>query len=221
MREMSAIVIARRVLLHGAALAVLAAPIGVPATQSEAAEPGATEAIAPIQQLDAALLRIMQQGSRTPFSQRVSELTPVLENALDLPGILRLAVGPSWSGLSPADQSRLLVTFRQYTAATYVESFDSYDGQRLTVSPQTRALGNGAQVVSSMVISRDGNNSHTIDYVMRRMPDGAWRASDVLADGTISRVAVLRSDFAAMLASGGPSALEASLQRKTAALANG
>lgn len=211
---MTAIVFARRTLLRGAALALLAVP--AKADPASAAGP-----IPPIQRLDQALLTIMQQGKTTPFARRVAELTPAIEAALNLPVILRVSVGPAWAGLKPEDQRRLLDVFRQYTVATFVENFDSYDGQRITVSPQTRTLSDGAQVVRTNIIPRSGVGGHTIDYVMRQTPGGVWKATDVLADGTISRVAVMRSDFAGLLAQGGAAGLEASLQRKTAVLASG
>ena len=55
---------------------------------------------------------------------------------------------------------------------------------------------------------------------MKRMP-GEWKAVDVLADGSISRVAVQRSDFRSLLASGGAPALLGSLQRKVSDLSGG
>jgi len=213
-RQMTAFVLARRAVLGGAAMAL----VGGPFRGGQAANTGP---IAPVEQLMGALLTIMKQGKATPFGRRANELTPAIEGALDLPTILRLSVGPSWAGLALAEQNRLLNVFRQYTVATFVENFDSYDGQTVTVSPNPRPLSDGAQVVRTEIIPRNGTDPHAIDYVMRRTADGAWKASDVLADGTISRVAVLRSDFAAMLARGGAAGLEASLQQKTAALASG
>lgn len=211
---MTAIVLARRTLLRGAVLAVLA--VTARADPASAAGP-----ITPIERLSQALLTIMQQGRATPFARRAGELTPAIETALNLPVILRVSVGPAWAGLKPEDQRRLLDVFRQYTVATFVENFDSYEGQRITVSPQTRSLSDGAQVVRTSIIPRSGGAGHTIDYVMRQTPGGVWKATDVLADGTISRVAVMRSDFAGLLAQGGAAGLEASLQRKTAVLASG
>ncbi len=212
---MIAIGFARRALLRSAGLILLCGPAGAFAANAQTTGP-----VALIEQLDQALLTVMQQGKATPFARRAGELTPALERALDLPSILRVSIGPAWAGLKPEEQRRLLDTFRQYTVATYVQAFDSYDGQRFVVSPQTRGLSDGAQVVHVQIVPR-GGETHTIDYVMRRTPEGAWKATDVLADGTISRVAVQRSDFSAMLARGGPAALEASLQRKTAALQRG
>ena len=212
---MIAIGFTRRALLRGAWVVLLSGPAGGFVARAQAAGP-----IAPIEQLQQGLLQVMRQGKATPFAQRASGLTPIVQRVFDLPAILRVSVGPAWFRLTPDEQGRLLNVFQQYTVATYVQAFDSYDGQRFVVSPQTRSLAGGTQVVHTQIIARSGE-THTIDYVMRRAPDGAWKATDVLADGTISRVAVQRSDFSAMLAQGGAAALEASLQRKTAMLARG
>lgn len=216
---MSATPLRRRVLFgRAAATACLVAAFGPAAPRpARAAEAPA----APIQRLSQAMLTIMKQGRATPFAQRASELAPALESALNIPQILRLSVGASWTSLPAAEQQRLLEVFRQYILATFVENFNSYDGQTVTVLPNARALGDGAQVVRQEIIPANGTNPHALDYVMRPAPDGTWKATDVLADGTISRVAVLRSDFAALLARGGAPALVASLQQKTATLRSG
>ena len=54
-----------------------------------------------------------------------------------------------------------------------------------------------------------------------RQVNGAWQVVDVLADGTISRVAVQRSDFRRLLRQGGSAALVVSLQSKADQLAGG
>jgi len=59
-----------------------------------------------------------------------------------------------------------------------------------------------------------------LDYVMRRGPQG-WRAVDVLLDGSISRVAVQRSDFRSLITQGDAGALIASLNKKIADLSGG
>jgi phospholipid transport system substrate-binding protein len=56
---------------------------------------------------------------------------------------------------------------------------------------------------------------------MRQSKGGAWQVVDVLADGSISRVAVQRSDFRHLLARGGPQALAESLRNKSANLSEG
>jgi phospholipid transport system substrate-binding protein len=104
------------------------------------------------------------------------------------------------------------------TVATYVNNCDGFDGQRFVIAPTTRAVGN-EQVVQTRIIPKTGD-SHELDYVMREGGSG-WRAVDVLADGTISRVAVQRSDFRRLMARGGPQALADSLRSKSVDLSDG
>jgi phospholipid transport system substrate-binding protein len=94
-----------------------------------------------------------------------------------------------------------------------------YNGQSFRVLPAVRAVGNGDMVVQSRLLRIDGPPI-ALDYVVRRGPDG-WRAVDVLMDGSISRVAVQRSDFRELLNTGGGRALAASLEHKVANLSGG
>ena len=175
--------------------------------------------IAPIQRLVDGLLEIMRAGERTPFQIRFATLGPIIDQTFDLSAILQQSVGFTWSGIPEDQKTTLEQAFRRYTVASYVNSFDSYDGQRFDVSPDTRAVGNGEQVVQTKITPRTGS-SHELDYVMRQTGNG-WRAVDVLADGSISRVAVQRSDFRHLLTRGGPQALAESLRTKSADLSDG
>jgi phospholipid transport system substrate-binding protein len=171
----------------------------------------------PIQRLNDALVRVMRAGREVPFQQRFDMLDPVISQVFDLQGILRVSVGLSWDGISPDQRAALMTAFRRFTVATYVANFDSYNGQQFEVSPAVRRSGQD-EIVSTTLISGSGEQ-HRIDYVMRQV-GGAWKASDVLLDGTISRVAVQRSDFRSLLNRGGAAALIASLQTKVASLSN-
>lgn len=181
-----------------------------------AADPAA---VAPIQRLCDALLAVMKAGSGTPFAQRFAMLAPVVDSAFNLPVILQVSVGAAWSTLPSDQQAALQAAFRRYTIASYVNSFDNFSGQRFEVSPDTRMVANGEQVAQTRIVASSGE-SHALDYVMRQ-DGGTWKAVDVLADGSISRVAVQRSDFRRLLASGGAQALMASLENKTADLSAG
>jgi phospholipid transport system substrate-binding protein len=174
--------------------------------------------IAPIQQLVDGLLQVMKAVTATPFLQRFNMLAPLIDRTFDLAAILRESVGAPWATL-PADQRvQLTDAFRRYTVATYVNNFNGFEGQRFEVDPVTRVVGN-EQVVQTRIIPRSGD-THELDYVMREMGAG-WRAVDVLADGSISRVAVQRSDFRRLLTRGGAVALLDSLRNKSADLSDG
>ena len=201
-------------LTRRSALLIGFAAFSVPARSD--AEPAA---IAPIRQLNDGLLRIMQAGQGAPFRSRFDTLAPVIDQVFDLNAVLRASVGLAWDSLPANQQDQLRPVFRRYTIASYVNSFNSFDGQRFTIEPQTRPAGNDEQIVATRIVPPSGDG-HELDYVMRNTPNG-WRAVDVLAEGSISRVAVQRSDFRHLLSRGGPQALTSSLASKSADLSDG
>jgi phospholipid transport system substrate-binding protein len=205
----------RRSLL-GAALAAAAAPLLARGAFADTAPP---EAAATIRQFNDALLAAMKAGKQTGFQARYAMLAPAVDRAFDLAAVLAVSVGPRWASLSPEQQGKLLEAFRRYTVASYVANFDSYSGQTFAVAPDARSLGSGEVVVQSRIAASDGSPTD-LGYVMKQTGAG-WKVVDVLADGSISRVAVQRSDFRSLLSSGGGEALLASLQRKTSDLSGG
>jgi phospholipid transport system substrate-binding protein len=198
-------------------LMVVAATLGSMLTVPRAMAQSA--AVQPVRTLCDTLIAIMKAGHSAPFQQRFAMLGPVMDQVFDLPAILQVSVGPSWFSL-PVDQQRTLeVAFRRYTLANYVSNFDNYTGQRFDVQPATKPLPNGEQLAQTKIISASGE-SHELDYVMRNV-GGAWKVVDVLADGSISRVAVQRSDFRRLVERGGAQALIESLNQKTTDLSGG
>jgi phospholipid transport system substrate-binding protein len=173
---------------------------------------------APIEQFSAVLLNVMKAGNSTPFPQRYQMLAPAVDATFDLERILRISVGSYWAGLPPDQQQRLLQVFRAFIVATYVSNFHSYRNRRIIVFPATRAVGS-FQVVTS-TINKPNRDPVRIDYVMGQS-GGGWRVQDILLDGTISRVAVQRSDFASQLSAGNASRLIATLSQKVSLLSHG
>ncbi|HEY4041014.1 MAG TPA: ABC transporter substrate-binding protein [Rhodopila sp.] len=201
----------------GAAFAVLvtgASMRPVAAAAAEAASPAA-----PIAELDSALVATMKAGAQTAFAARYQTLQPVIARIFNLDAILATSVGLSWATLPAAEQAQLLAAFQRYTVSSYVNNFNSYGGQSFEILPAQRAVGNGVVVVGTQLLRPD-KSPVRLDYVVRQGPVG-WQVVDVLADGTISRVAVQRSDFRDLLMAGGVSALVAGLNRKVAALSGG
>lgn len=174
--------------------------------------------VIPIRQLVAGLLAVMRAGSSTPFQRRLNMLEPVIDSTFDLDAILVESVGVSWTTLPPDQQTMLMDAFRSYTVASYVHSFGDFRGQRFEINPIVRTVGTYL-VVDTRIIPLSGEQ-HELDYVLRQRASGA-RIVDVLADGSISRVAVQRSDFRRLLARGGAQALAESLRIKSVDLSNG
>ncbi len=205
--------IGRRSLLGFVMLAAL--PLARPAL----AAPVSAGPTATINQFNAALIASMKAAGQTGFNGRFQALAPAVDRAFDLSAVLAVSVGPSWTTLPSDQQAKLLDAFRRYTIASYVASFDSYNGQSFSVLPETRPLDASRVVVQSR-LARPTGDLVELDYVMQQTAAG-WKIVDVLAAGSISRVAVQRSDFRHLLTRGGGDALLMSLQRKTSDLSGG
>ena len=193
--------------------ALLALTLFLPAAATAADSP-----YAPVEALDKAILAVMRAGHTTSFVQRIRMLTPAVQAAFDLPFILGKAVGPRFAGYPPEVQDALLDVFTEFTVASYVANFDDYNGERFDILPGTRVAGSD-QVVQTVLVEAAGE-SLKLDYVVRRQNDG-WKIIDVLLNGSISRVAVQRSDFRSLLGGGDPAPLIASLRGKVSRLATG
>src|ERR1700739_3847131 len=98
------------------------------------------------------LLGNMQQGRMLGESGRYAKLAPVVDRTFDIPLMTRLAVGPAWATLPPAEQQRLQAAFAHYVTATYADQFDSYSGQQLQVTGE-RPTGNNIMVQTKIVKS--------------------------------------------------------------------
>jgi phospholipid transport system substrate-binding protein len=161
----------------------------------------------------------MRSGRTTPFGQRFAALVPAIEQTIDLDDVLALSVGLQWSTLPDDQKPSLRAAFLRYTVASYAANFDNYSGQTFQLSPSIRSLGNGDVIVRTRIVATDGS-VRKLDYRMRNGPAG-WKAVDVLEDGSISRVAVQRSDFRDLLESGGVPALMTALRQKVVTLSGG
>ncbi len=201
--------LARRALLSlGLAAAFAGSGWGAPA-----------EVTAPIQALNTGLLAIMRAGKAASFTRRFDMLAPMVARAFDLDAILQAVIGLRWAALAEAEKTALRAEFRWFTIASWVANFDSFNGEEFTLQPEPRPIGDGGLVVDTRMAA-PGGTPISLSYVMRQT--GAdWRAVDILAEGTISRVAVMRSDFRQILAQGGAAALVVRLREKNAALGAG
>jgi phospholipid transport system substrate-binding protein len=189
----------------------LAAPLAARAETPEAA---------PIAKLDSALIATMKAGSaKASFQSRYDALDPVVKSTFNLPVILQNSVGFLWSTIPAAQQTQLADVFEQFTVASYVNGFSGYGGQQINILPAERDVGT-RKVVETEIVSPDANTPTKLDYVMTNGATG-WQVTDVLLNGTISKVAVQSSDFSALVTSGDASQLIAALKKKIATLSGG
>jgi len=163
------------------------------------------------------LLGTMKNGQILGQSGRYARLAPVVDRVFDVAAMTRLAIGSSWATLPPAQQQQLIEAFRHYIAATYADRFDSYSGEQLQVTGEQPY--NADVIVQTKIVKSDGETT-TLNYLMRQN-QGSWRISDVYLDGTISQLAVQRSEFNSILRREGVDGLVMALNRKADLLSRG
>ncbi len=172
-----------------------------------------------IQQFCDSLLSVMKQGPKLGFAGRVEQLRAPVGEAYDLRAMTRDAVGPAAARMTPDELRHLAEAFSRYTVASYADQFSSWDGERFDVGTP-HASTDSMVVVPSQIVPKDGSPTE-IDYVMRKDRDGQWKIVDVLLEGTVSQLAVRRSEFMSVYRRDGLAGLVNLLDNKTAAMGKG
>jgi phospholipid transport system substrate-binding protein len=186
----------------GLGLALMAVAAG--AARAAASDPAAQA----IEAFDSDLIGVMKEAKALGLQGRYHRLEPVVSRAFDIPTMIRFAVGPSWSSMTPAQQAELTDAFRRLTAASYAHNFNGYSGERIDVDPNVATRGPDKVVQTKLISPHDAPVS--IAYRMRES-GGAWKIIDVFYNGAISQLTTRRADFSAILAQGGAPALIAHL----------
>jgi phospholipid transport system substrate-binding protein len=160
----------------------------------------------------ATLLDTMRNAQSLGAQGRYARLAPAIRQDFDIPFMTRLAVGPDWNSLTPAQQAQVTEAFERYVAAVYAERFHKYAGEQLTVTGEQNSPA--GVIVTSQIVASDGQSTH-ISYLMRND-----KIADVYLNGTISELATRRSEFSGILKASGINGLIAALNGKAAALAS-
>jgi phospholipid transport system substrate-binding protein len=171
--------------------------------------------VAVIEELNAALLEVMQAADQLGYEGRYEQLEPVLEASYDFPFMARVASGASWRDMSAQQQAELVALFREMSIASYAARFDGFSGEAFEILGEAPGPRDAVVVESRLV--RPDDAPVGLNYVMRDHGD-SWRIVDVLLDAKFSELARQKAEFAAVLRGGGVADLKALLQEKIATL---
>lgn len=196
-----------RALLALAAGAVLVA--AEPAQEAPDAKPSPT---ALIDAFHAQLLDVMKHAEALGFDGRKAKLEPVLDATYDFPAMAQRSLGSAFATLDEAQRERFTEVFRGMTVRTYATRFTGWTGESFETLGQEPSLA-GTVIVRSVVHAKPEDVS--LDYRLRETPAG-WRVIDVYLKGTVSELALRRSEYSAVLEREGFEALVSALERKVA-----
>ncbi|WP_096700491.1 HpnM family protein [Magnetospirillum sp. 15-1] len=161
------------------------------------------------------LLESMKGGAKLGFKGRAEKMRPAVADAYDMASMTRSTLGTAAAKLTPEDAARLAQAYSDFSVATYAAQFNEWNGERFDVGDQRPSTG-GTVIVPSWLVPKSGDPTE-IDYVMRQ-DQGQWRIVDVLFEGTVSQVAVRRSEFGSIFRSKGIAGLIETIEKQAAGL---
>jgi phospholipid transport system substrate-binding protein len=205
-----------------ALLATLVAGSASGEPASPAAEPKTAAAMTPSQTIDAlhaALLDVMKNAVALGYAGREQKLRDAIPRYYDVEKMARSALSEAqWKVASPESQRRYLDTFERFTVANYAGRFDGYSGQSFQTLGEVQGPRNTVIVKSRLIDPTDKNVD--LNYRMHQV-DGHWKVIDVYLDGTVSELALRRSEFVSIVKRENLDALIVALDAKIAKLAAG
>jgi phospholipid transport system substrate-binding protein len=208
------------------ALVLLTAPVAqsasadpaAPASQAgDSAAPAATQTI---DALHASLLDVMKNAVALGYPGREQKLRTEIPKYFDVKEMARKSLGEAqWKLASEEAKRRYLETFERFMVANYAGRFDGFSGQSFQTLGEVPDPRPGAVIVKTRLIDPTDKNID-LNYRLRRV--GAdWKVVDVFLDGTVSELAVRRSEFVSIVKRENLDALIVALDAKIAKLAAG
>ncbi len=198
-----------------AGLSALSLTFAAAGTATALAAVPETPASPVIERFHATLIDVMKNAGTLRFEGRYETMAPAVKESFDLSFMARFAAGSYWRKLSAAERDRLVAAFTQLTVATYADRFDGYSGERFETLGEAPLRRQTRQVRTHLVKS-DGETVK-LNYLLRPN-QGYWRIVDIHLKGSISELAVRRSEYTSVLKRVGFNGLIRAIEKKIANL---
>jgi len=158
------------------------------------------------------LLTAMQNSGTWGYTERRDYLAAPVANAFYSEVQVRLASSVYWANFSDAEKTELTDAFYQFTLANYASRFKGYNGQGFVTAGE-EAMKRGRILVSTSLVKSSGEEV-ALNYVMMPNDNGQYRIVDVQFKGSVSELALRRSEFGPILRDQGFTGLVSLLKQK-------
>jgi len=200
------------------ALVLLSATLAFAAQADEQADEqapeGAPEAV--VEDFHVALIGIMRDADELGFEGRCDRLTEAMGALFDIPFMAQKSVGRYWKTATAEERERLVGTFQRFSVSNYAGNFDSYDGESFETQGVVEST-HGTKLVRTRLLVGNGEVVQ-LNYRLRPV-DGHWKIIDVYLNGTVSELALRRSEYSSLIKREGFDSLLVALNEKIATLA--
>ena len=144
----------------------------------------------------AGLIEMMMEGEEG-FEARMALLRPRLLESFDVPLMTAAVAGFSWRRLTESEKKRLIERFALFMAAQYAYNFPTFNGEEF-VTRETRPHTAERVFVDTLLRFGDDRPSIALNYLLRQR-QGEWKIIDIYLKGSISELAIRRSEFSSVL----------------------
>jgi phospholipid transport system substrate-binding protein len=170
-----------------------------------------------VEKLHAALLEIMRSSDELGYSGRFERISPAVAETFDLRFMAAKSMGRHWKKLAQADQQRWLELFTRHISANYAGQFTNFSGEGFETVGEESA-SRDTRVVRTL-LTRPDDDDVQLNYRLREL-DGQWRIIDIYLNGTVSELALRRSEYSSVLKREGFEKLLSTIDEKVKELAS-
>jgi phospholipid transport system substrate-binding protein len=192
-------------------------PAAAPDSPAAASDSPAAAPAAVVERLHAGLIQSMKEADELGFQGRFDYLRPVVEENFDLVFMGSKSVGRHWKKLSPEEQKLWLDKFTGFLAANYAGNFNAYGGESFHTLGEQPAKRETRVVLTELRVP--GKDKVILNYRLRKTSKG-WKIIDIYLKGTVSELALRRSDFSSTLKEKGFPDLATAVDQKILELRN-
>jgi phospholipid transport system substrate-binding protein len=176
------------------------------------------ESVAVVSQLQAGILDVLREAEALGYQGRLARISPTVDQTFDLRFMAEKVIGRRWKTLTSEQQARWVQVFGGMTKANYARRLDHHSGQSIEILGH-EAAANETMLVRTRLQDPEGEN---VDLAYRlHSVDGGWKIVDIYLNGTVSELALRRSEYASVLKRDGFDALVVSVNQKIDDLAAG
>ena len=134
---------------------------------------------------------------------RRAEIEAIAKTRFDFTTMSKLVLKRDWRRFAPAEQQEFVTEFTEYLSASYGTRIARYANEQVATLGAREEVNKDVSVLTA--IKGGQFDGATVDYRMRLL-GGKWQVIDVVIEG-ISLVSNFRSQFADVIAKGGPQEL--------------
>ncbi len=197
-------------------LLVLASIVSLAPLSALAAAPNSASQV--VEGLHETLTNAMKEADALGYQGRFDLIAPAVETSIDRTFMASKSIGRYWKKLTKDERKRWLETFADLLVANYAGRFKGYSGEYFTLNGEEDAPHDTKLVKTTLILPDDDNVN--LNYRLHETSAG-WRIIDVYLNGTVSELALRRSEYSSTVKRNGFETLIAAVEEKVANLAEG